>query len=89
MGDEITIGSGSHRPTVEQVTCVARSGSDHVLLSAIKVPDPARLGTEIEEQQDLGFREALLCGLGPPERSSYRERVAVDRRLSGSGSLVL
>ena len=60
-GDEIAIGSGSHRPTVEAVIYIARTGWYHVLLSAIKVHDPARLDTEIEEQKDLGFREAFFA----------------------------
>ena len=60
LGVAIAIG-GSHRPTVEARDYVVRSGSWHVRLSAIKVPDPARLDTEIQEQKDLGFREVFFA----------------------------
>jgi len=38
------------------VTFVDRSGWYHVRLSPVKVFDPARLGTEIKEQEDLGYK---------------------------------
>ena len=60
VGEFIAIGSDTHKPKVEEVTYVVRSGWPHVLLSAVQVHDPNRLGTAIKELQDRGYKTAVL-----------------------------